>query len=341
MLCINAGKIQSLRSALESSSSVVLLTHTHPDGDALGSVSAFWHYISTVLDKKAVVLLPEGVSASLEFICRDIQSSADIAVLKECDLLLCLDFNAFSRTGLPQDAFSSLKAIKVLIDHHLNPDAGQFDVVFSETEISSASELLYWILKELAGGENSLPLRSLECLMCGMTTDTNNFANSTFPSTLQMASELLSVGVDRDAIISSIYNSYRLNRIQALSFLLDNRLVVKGALAYIVISKEDLDRFQIEEGELEGLVNIPLTAAQVKMSITAKEDGNQFRISVRSKKGWSANSLASECFHGGGHEQAAGGKILMGEDCEHIGQIPAFIERSAARFVQNSQPGQN
>ena len=336
-----AAEISSLAKHLNSCSKVAVVSHQRPDGDALGCVCAACHYLTDCLGKKSVALLPAEVAPSLEFILDGVERCSDASVLDSCDLVWVLDLNGLSRTGCFEQALRECTVPKILVDHHLNPCVDEFNLVFSTAEVSSACELLYWILKELAGGDASkLPAAVLHPLMCGMTTDTNNFANSVWPTTLQMASELLAAGVDRDSIIQNLYNSYRENRVRAISWLLSQKLVLDGGFAYIIISASDRARFDLREGETEGLVNIPLSIADVKMSATFTEDEGFFRVSVRSKKGTSANLFAREYFHGGGHEQAAGGKLLIPEDIGSDQEVEAFVRRAAARFLQNSKPGE-
>ena len=152
-------------------------------------------------------------------------------------------------------------------------------------------------------------------LLTGMTTDTNNFANSVFPSTLEMASGLLRAGVDRDRILENLYQKGRENRLRLLGHLLSERLIVtpEGA-AITIFREEDRKRFGILEGETAGFVNMPLSIGKVRISGFFKEEDGILRVSLRSKKPLSARELAVRAFHGGGHEQAAGGKILVPED---------------------------
>lgn len=337
---LQAEQISALGKYLGSCSKVAVVSHQRPDGDALGCVAAVCRFLSACLGKQAVALLSADIAPTLEFIVDGVERNSDASVLDTCDLVWVLDLNGLHRTGAFQQELRACKAPRILVDHHLNPRLDEFDLVFSSIEVSSACELLYWILKDLSGGCASLPTEVLYPLMCGMTTDTNNFANSVWPSTLQMASELLAAGVDRDSIILNLYNSYRENRVRAISYLLSEKLVLDGPFAYIIINAEDRARFELCEGETEGLVNIPLSIGRVRMSAVFTEDEGFFRVSVRSKKGTSANVFAGEYFHGGGHEQAAGGRILMPEDIDDRRQAEAFVRAAAARFLQNSKPGE-
>ena len=226
----------------------------------------------------------------------------------------------------------SSSARKVLIDHHLAPDSGAFDLVFSTPEVSSACELLYNVLLALpdVGGDVSrLPKPSAEALMAGMTTDTNNFSNSVYPSTFAMASGLLAAGVDRDGILQKLFNEYRENRLRMMGWLLyENMRITDAGVAYMIITSDTAERFGIMEGETEGFVNMPLAIGRVKMSILLKIDGNgYFRVSVRSKKGYSSNLCATRYFHGGGHENASGGRLFFPQDIPSPDEAAGYVER--------------
>ena len=255
----------------------------------------------------------------------------------EADLLICLDFNAFHRTDKLQNSLAESKAAKVLIDHHLSPDVESFSLVFSETEISSASELLYNILIELPpidGEACNLPIEAATALMTGMTTDTNNFMNSTYPSTLRMASSLLEAGVDRDMIIQHVYNSFKEERIRLQGHVLKDLLhITPDGVAYTILDKETMLKYKTEDGDTEGFVNIPLSISGVLMSIFIKEDEDRVRVSIRSRKGTSANRCAKLYFNGGGHENAAGGRLYMPQDIADINEAAEYIERVTHIFM--------
>jgi phosphoesterase RecJ-like protein len=171
-------------------------------------------------------------------------------------------------------------------------------------------------------------------LLAGMTTDTNNFANSVFPSTLQMASELLALGVDRDALLVQLYQSYRENRVRLMGYMQSEQLhILPNGTAYMILTRDIQQRFGLLDGESEGLVNVPLSIGPVKLSVLLKEDVGHFRVSVRSKKGTSAQQLALRHFHGGGHENAAGGKLFIGQDIACPEEASAYIEQVLKDFL--------
>ena len=341
--------IQRLEAFFAAAKRVCIVVHIHPDGDAVGSGVALLEYFRRCRGADARLLLPDPQPASLDFLCPEtgMLCAADPLPAREwiaaCDLLVCLDMNGPGRTGVLEDALRACRAPKVLIDHHLNPERAFFDLVFSETATSSASELLYRVLLALpgVGVATHLPLSVLTPLMAGMTTDTNNFANSVYPSTLQMASELLAAGVDRDALLDCLYHRYRENRFRAMGAYLSERLAITPeGVAYAVFDRAFLDRFGLQDGESEGFVNLPLGIDRVRMSILLREDEGHFRVSIRSKVGVSANRLATEAFHGGGHECAAGGKLYFPQDIATPAEAGEYVSTVTARFMRNNPPSQ-
>jgi len=335
---IDIRDIRKLDVLLDGGNTVTVTAHTHPDGDALGSASALVRYLREKRGKDAVAVLSDTPAATVlplipegtPFLYHDADPAACLERIAASDLIILLDCNGFSRTEGLQAAFEASPAPKVLVDHHLNPERERFDAVFSTPDVSSASELLYYVLMELPDighDARNLPAASARALMAGMTTDTNNFANSVYPDTFRMASELLAAGVDREAVLADIYNRYRENRVRAMGFLqYENMRITPEGMAYMVATRDILDRFGVEDGETEGLVNVPLSIGRVKMSLLLKEDKGHFRVSIRSKKGWSAQQCAVRFFHGGGHENASGGKLFWPEDIGSPAGAAAYLE---------------
>ena len=342
MVSISQRQTAQLAALIKAAGRVAVLGHTHPDGDALGSTSALGLYLQEVCGKEVACVFPDSPADNLRFIlppqlrilCLDQAPEQTAAWVSGAQLVFLVDANAFSRTEGLAPLLEASTAPKVLIDHHLNPDKEHFQLVFSTPDISSASELLYWILKALKDAPSSADMSIGTALLTGMTTDTNNFANSVFPSTLQMASELLELGVNRDAVLENIYQRYRENRVRVMGHMQAHELhVVPGGGAYMILTAAIQQRFDLREGETEGLVNVPLSIGDVRLSVLLKEEKDHFRVSVRSKKGTSAQQLAQRFFHGGGHENAAGGKLFIGTDIASAADAPAFLEQVLKTFL--------
>lgn len=338
---INPQYIQTFVRLIEDSQRPIVVTHAKPDGDAIGSSTAMLHFLLAAGKSNAKIILNDNPPRFLQFLTKDIEDKImtyDAAPekvateIKNSDLIICLDFNAFHRTSRLEEFLAVSDAPKILIDHHLNADKELFNVAFSETEVSSASELLYHILMatpQISGNAEALGKEASLALMTGMTTDTNNFNNSVHPTTLGMASALLATGTDRDLILQKINLEHSENRLRLKGHMLKDLLnVTEDGVAYIVLDKKTQEEYNMQEGDTEGFVNEPLSIAKVRMSIFAREDKNEIRISIRSKKGTSANTCAKMFFNGGGHENAAGGKLYM-----RVEEVAGYIRNASHTYM--------
>lgn len=333
-----------LSSWIDEAKVVSTVCHGRPDGDAAGSSAAMLSYLISSRGKDAAALIPGRLPGNIAFVLEGVNQISDVesaaARLRDTDLLICLDFNTLSRTEEFETIVREYPGRKVLIDHHKDPDVQDFDLCISETAISSACELLYNVLlgmPDIAGDARKLPPATARALMTGMTTDTNNFANSVYPGTLKMASELLDAGVDREDLIDRLYSSERPNRLAAMGEMLSDRMrLLPCGVSVIVLHQDFFDRYDLRDGETEGFVNLPLAVKDVRLSVFAREDGNFFRVSIRSKRGVSARLLAKNHFHGGGHEQASGGRIFIPQDVLRAGDVEAYVIALAARFMQET-----
>ena len=339
---INRSNIDALVGLMEAAEHPVIVTHAKPDGDALGSAVAMYHFLGLLGKEDRKIVLNDRCPGYLRYL-EDTVDTQDLVIhedtpadaenaIADGDLILCLDFHAFHRTRNLEGFLASSKAKKILVDHHLDPDRSIYEVSFSETAISSASELLYWILTatpQIGSNAGKLPKDCATALMTGMTTDTNNFNNSVYPTTLIMASRLLEAGVDRDFILRKINQEHSENRLRLKGFMLKDLLkITDDGVAFMILDKEAQLHYQMQEGDTEGFVNEPLSIAKVRMSIFAREDKGEVRISIRSKNGTSANRCARLFFDGGGHENAAGGKLLI-----PIGEVEEYIRKNTHIFM--------
>lgn len=314
-----------------SASRIVVVGHEHPDGDAIGGAIGLVSWLEGK-GKDARAVLPDCIPGNLAFmshprpesapavpiITADLQQDAADEAFAAADLLICEDFNAFPRAGRLAEKLESFTGKKILIDHHIGPDYAKFDLVFSDTSASSTCEFVYWILLGAEGsGEDAgtLPEMCRFALMTGMTTDTNGFANSTSPTTLRMAAGLIATGIDRDEIMDLVFHNYPERRFRLLGMVLSSSLKISdNGVAVMVLGKKTMQAYGIQEGDTEGFANIPLQIGKVRISIMLKEDEGHYRVSIRSRRGITINTLAAEAFHGGGHAQASGGRLYFA-DC--------------------------
>jgi len=297
---------------------IVLTSHKNPDGDAIGSSLAMMHYLAQK-GHEVVVVIPNEIPSFISWLSGNEsiivydnnKVKADVKIL-EAELLFALDYNAFHRTGTMQTILEESKAIKILIDHHLNP-AVEFDFIYSITEASSTSELVYGLIAE----NNDLHFLNktiAENIYVGIVTDTGSFSYScNKPETYEITKNLMLTGIDAELIHRKVYDTFSEERLRLLGYSLTEGLTVlkEYRTAYIVLSKDVLERFKYQAGDTEGIVNYALSIDIVNFAVLFTERDGLIRISFRSKKGFQVNEFAKQHFDGGGHANAAGGNSYV------------------------------
>ncbi len=308
----------SLIDTLNKYRKIVIVSHVNPDGDALGSSLAL-HLFTKKMGLDSQVIVPNDYPNFLSWLpsIDDIiiyDKNKDIAKQKltDAELICYLDFNTESRTGvMHNDLLHFAKTPKLLIDHHIGADTSKFEAFFSETEISSTSEMVAELIK-YQGFDSYLDDEIANCILAGMITDTGSFTHSIYKNTFSLCGEILSAtNVDYMKIHQNIYDNSTENRLRLLGFLINDRMTILNDYntAYIYASKSDLESFDYQVGDTEGVVNYPLSISNVKMSVLLTERQGCIRLSFRSKGNFSVNDLARDHFDGGGHFNAAGGTL--------------------------------
>lgn len=316
--------IQSLKKVkelLQTSNRIVLTTHHNPDGDAIGSVLGFYHALKNV-GISSTVVTPNGFPDFLmwlpgvDTVTKYSQSKELTAeIFSNADLIFCLDFNGFRRTESMEKILSDATGVKVLVDHHPDPES-KFDHSFSFTEVSSTAELVYELVSELFG-DDCISKESAECLYVGMMTDTGSFSYAcSRERTFFIAGQLVGKGVVVEKVQGLVYNNFSVNRMQFLGYCLAEKMKVfpEHSAAYIWLSKDDLKRFNHQSGDTEGFVNYPLSIKGIVFSVLFMENDGFIKVSLRSRGTFPANEFSKKYYNGGGHTNAAGGKSFAPMD---------------------------
>jgi len=309
-------KIESFKSILESPKKVVITTHHKPDADALGSSLG----LSSYLQKKGHevhVISPSDYPEFLNWMHGEKSvinyeagnESKSKQLVGEADIIFCLDFNNLYRINELGAKVAESKAIKVLIDHHLEPEDFA-DFQFWSTEAAATAELVYELIIRLED-RHLIDQGIAECLYAGIMTDTGQFKHpNTTKNVHLVTADLMELGADIAKVGRFIYDNNSLDRLKFTGFALSKKLKVmkKYRTAYFSISAEDLKQYNSRTGDTEGLVNYALSLKDVVLGAIIIERPEAIRISLRSKGNFSVNDFAREHFDGGGHPNAAGGK---------------------------------
>jgi len=313
---ITEENIQKANRLIDKYDKFIIVTHTSPDGDALGSSLALYHFLLEY-GKQVNVLVPNEFPDFLLWLpgARDIiiaEKNMSIAAeaLEAAEIIFFLDFNALRRIDQLEPLAVKSSAGKILIDHHLNPE-NFCDVTISHPDISSTSELIFRFICRM-GFFEYINKPCAECIYTGMMMDTGAFTfNSNSPAIYYIISELLQKGIDKDAIYSQIYAKFSARKIRMQGYVLYRKMKIfrNFKTSLISLSYEEHQRFKSQKGDTEGFVNIPLTIENVVFSAFIREEKEVVRISLRSKGNFPTNRFAEEVFGGGGHLNASGAEF--------------------------------
>ena len=334
----------NIHTFIQPAQHVVLLTHQSPDGDAMGSSLAMYHYIKS-LDKEAHVIVPNAFPEFLAWmpgadsvLLYDSQKAQADIYLEAADLVICTDFNDPKRIGPLGDKMLMLTCPKLMIDHHLHP-TNFADAMISVPEASSTCELVHNLLST-ANSQLSTDIATV--LYTGLMTDTGNFSyNSNRPQIYGMIAQLIAAGADKDAIYNAVFNQYSVDRVKLVGYCLYQKMRVfpEHHTALICLSRKELYRFNFQKGDAEGIVNMPLQSKDIHYSVFMREDKatpdemaknggikTKIKLSFRSQGNRPVNVFAQEIFSGGGHANAAGG--------EFYGPLPEAVQRFLDNYTK-------
>src|SRR6202142_2553020 len=302
---------------IERRNRFLLTSHARPDGDAVGSALACCQILRS-MGKDADVVLHDGVPRiyqPLPFAERvvraeNVNGNYDAAIILECD--------SIQRTRLRglEDRFL------INIDHHLSgrPFA---DVNWIDPKAVATAEMVYRLARE-AGVRISPEIAT--CLYTAVLTDTGSFMfEGTNEHTFALARELVLAGADPAHCARNVYFGHSTAKMRLLGAALSN-LHREGALAWVWVTTEQMERFGAKEEDCEGLVNYALSIQDVEVAAFLRElpDG-RYRVSLRSKGKLNVAAVA-ERFGGGGHE-CASGFSLEGPLSAAVARILAEIRR--------------
>ena len=317
---LSVSKLEALKELLATPQSIVILSHTNPDGDAVGS-SLAWAEILRSEGHQVTCILPNRYPYYLDFmpdissvvIFKNDDKGAAKEAVKRADIIFCLDFHLLSRLEMLGELIDENQhAKRVLIDHHLDPSE-DFDLMLSYSEASSTCYLVALIIEQLYGLER-ISRTMAENLFVGMMTDTGNFAfSSVTPDTFRMVSHLAATGISIPDIHLNVYNSFTEGRARLFGYVINRKMKIfhNGTVAHMSITEDEMRRFWFQQGDSEGFVNYPLTIKKMKMSAMFTQHSDFIRVSLRSRADIDVNLFAQRYFNGGGHKNAAGGKSFM------------------------------
>ncbi len=324
-------EFESAVSLLQNSRRVVLTTHLNPDGDGLGSELALARWLAA--NGKSVAVFNVSPTPSFyRFLDPDkritlFDQARDAGTVATADLIVILDTNHPARLKSLGDAVVSSPAVKLCIDHHLDP-APFANHYLIDDDATSTGEILFHLLVRLNG--SALPAAIAQPLYCAIMTDSGSFRYPRVdPDVFRICAHLIECGADPVAIYAQVYEQWSPGRIHLLGEMLAGLgIEYHGALAHVTISRAMLERTGTTEEDTDNFTTFPMSVEGVKVGILFLELADGVKISFRSKGDIPINDLAKQ-FGGNGHKNAAGARV-SGRD---IGSVRREVLNAAAKFV--------
>ena len=308
--------IQEIQLLLSTPKKIAIIPHRGPDGDAMGSTLALYHFLLKN-NQHPIVISPNEFpdflgwmpgSETIKIFEKDKKNCTKI--LEEAELIFTLDFNALHRTGEMEQVLAKLKAPFIMIDHHQKPDE-YATVTYSDTSFGSTCEMIYNFISFL-GKKQDIDKTIATCIYTGILTDSGSFRfPKTTGNTHRIVAELIDLGVENTEIPSLLFENSSFGRLQLLGRALQNMKVIKEhKTAYTTLTQYELNSFDYVKGDTEGFVNYGLQIKGIHFAAIFIENKEEkiIKISFRSQGDFDVNQFARDYFQGGGHRNAAGGK---------------------------------
>ena len=163
------------------------------------------------------------------------------------------------------------------------------------------------------GDDKEINADIASCLYAGIVTDTGSFRySSTTDETHRAAAKLIERGAVHDQIHTQIYDTNSSDRLYLLSTALKNlKIFPEYHTSYMTLSGKELRAHNFKKGDTEGFVNYGLSLDGINFTAIFIENGEEslIKVSLRSKGSFDVNTFARAHFNGGGHLNAAGGRI--------------------------------
>lgn len=311
---INKEVVDKVKKIITNSNKIVIVTHMSPDGDAIGSSCALGLFLKG-LGKTVNIITPDdhpeylswvpGINLVSSYSCKRLRLNE---IIKAADLIFFLDHNVELRQGFLEPIIKKNSCTKIMIDHHPFPKAN-VDFCFSRTDVTSTCEMVYNFIQNIYGTKG-ITTDIATSIYVGINTDTGGLNyNSSNPNTYLVVADLLSKGIDKMDIHERLYNTFSEDRLRLLGYCLNEEMIVLNecSCAIICLSKLIQEKYNFQNGDSEGLVNIPHQIKGIDISILITEKEDRVKLSFRSKGVIPINKFAEQFFDGGGHTNAAGG----------------------------------
>lgn len=342
--------LEEIAGALTRARRVVLLTHSKPDGDAVGSTLA----LARALHHRRVEAVPvylnpwsprfDGVVGPTRVIHEHHHTWAD-PFLESADAVAVCDTGSWPQLAGARAWLEPRAARTVLIDHHAHGDAAIAAQRHIDTSVAAACELIAELCARVMNvhGPRDLPVEVAEPLYLGVATDTGWFRHSNMSSrTLRLAADLVDAGVDHNRLYRLTEQAERPERLRLMDRALRSLRYLAGSrAALITLTHADFIETGATLDEAGGLNDLPMSVGSVRVTgVLIETEKGDVKVSLRSKAGGDeidVNRIA-QTLGGGGHFHAAGARmhVPLAQASERVSEA---VERAAGGGASERRGG--
>lgn len=298
-------KLESIGKQLSTLDNYVIVGHSIPDGDSVGSLLALFLALNR-MGKKAAIIMQDNLSSIYRYLpaVDNFSQPDDIELMPEN--VIFLDCSRIDRIGEELLERFEDRRITINIDHHHDNDFfGDYNYV--DPVASSTAEIIYQLLKVM-GVEISREIA--DCIYAGIVMDTGSFMNSnTTSTTMRIASELLLAGASVDLARNNLLESKPREEVSLLCLGLQHlEFYREGKIACMKLPFEEVRKIDALNIHPEGTINYVRSIQGVEVALMLREvNPGLIKIGYRSKNQVDVAALAAR-LGGGGHKRAAGAK---------------------------------
>jgi len=317
--------LDEIAQRLRAAGSVAVVTHSKPDGDAVGSTLALARTL-LLLGKRAVAVYPPPWQERFDAVVGDTPvvrlqpHSHSVDEARRPDAIVVVDTRAWSQVAEASQWLRDNADRVLVVDHHTHSDLDMGAVAAVDPSAAAACMLVATLCLRLLDLHDAaaLPADIAEPLYLGLATDTGWFRHPNVDSdVLALAAKLLRAGADHAKLLRETEQVERPQRLAIMQRALTSlELLERQRVALMSLRQSDFERVGAERDDAGGFVDIPLVVRTVLVSAVLTEAGaEQTKLSLRSKGANLASDIVTDVnriamtFGGGGHVQAAGALI--------------------------------
>ncbi len=303
--------IKQIIDQLKKSRSILVVSHTNPDGDAIGALLATGLALKA-MDKKVQMYNEATIPAVYRFLPSIKYISNRIDASQAFDTVVVLDCGAFERVGSLAHQICKAPVI-INIDHHMtNTRFGNLQLI--DPNACATSELIYRIIKELTV-TFTCPMAT--AIYTGILTDTGSFRfSNTNQAAFSICSEMIASGANPYDVSQHVYGHYSLGRIKLLNLALDSlEISPNGKMSIMTLTQSMLKLTGTQAEDIDGIINYARRIEDVEVAVlihemesdpkAADNRRQDYHVSLRSDGSVNVAGIAAK-FGGGGHVNAAG-----------------------------------